>query len=92
MLLSSTRVRTHLEYSIQLWDPQHRKDMKRVHKTVTRMITGQAERAGFLQTGGEKGPRRPQRPFSMNRVLLRKMRADFLVEPVVIRQGIMVLK
>lgn len=47
-------VRPCLEYSIQFWDPQHRKDMKWVHKTVTKMITGQVERVGLVKTGEER--------------------------------------
>lgn len=61
--------------------------MKWVHKTVQKMITGQAERVGLVQTGEEKGPRRLFCHSSTYRVLLRKTKIDFLVEPAVIGQG-----
>ena len=35
-----TLVRPHLEYCIQAWSPQYRKDVELVQRRVTRMIRG----------------------------------------------------
>lgn len=58
-------LQSQLQYCIQLWGPQHRKDMKleqvleNDQRTGTHCLWGQAERAAVVRPGEQKAPGRP---------------------------------
>ncbi|KAK4822099.1 hypothetical protein QYF61_009799 [Mycteria americana] len=68
--------RPHLECCLQLWSPQHSKDMdllewvqreghKNAQRDGTPLLCGKAERVGVVELGGEKAPGRPYCGFSI---------------------------
>ncbi|PKU35572.1 hypothetical protein llap_14123 [Limosa lapponica baueri] len=101
--LCSTLVRTYLEYCVQFRSPQYRKDMgllMRVQQRAMKMIRGlehlccEDRLREFGLFSLEK--RRIQGDFSVAFWYLKgasgKMGSNFLARPVVVGQGIMVLK
>jgi len=95
--LCSALVRPHPESRVQLWSPQHRKDMElleRVQRRTTKMIRGlehvsyeeQAERVGAVQPGGEKTAGRPYHSLPVPEEAYKKAGEEVLQGHVVIGQ------
>ena len=94
----SVLVRLHLEYCIQMWSPQYRRDIEMlecIQRRATKTIQGMEHvsykdrlRGGAVHPGEEKAPGRPESSLSVSkRRAVRRKGTDTLAGSVVTGQG-----
>ncbi|GAB0195511.1 hypothetical protein GRJ2_002016400 [Grus japonensis] len=100
--LYTTLMKPHLEYCIQLWGPQYKKDMElleRVQRRAMKLIGGLEHlscedrlRVGLVQPGEEKDLGRPYSSLPVPTGAYKMLERDCLQGHVVTGQGVIGLK